>query len=145
MGNPESTGGFKVTRRTADLDFAADSPWHGVEAKVVISVPFETLFWYQRNSESKEADVSADAIAQWGDKFLLEWNVLDPEGSPYPPTGEAAQAVADHGLVSSLMMGWMEAVMHPPAPLSSTSENTSQSAAPSMETLAAASSPRGNS
>ena len=110
--------GFRVTRRTALIDFAEDSPWHGVEARVITTVPFETLFWFQRNAESKDAETSAEALMRFGDNYLSEWNVCDPDGNPYPPTGTGVSAVEDSGLIGSIMMGWIEAVAHPPANLS---------------------------
>ena len=110
--------GFRVTRRTALIDFAEESPWHGVEARVVTTVPFETLFWFQRNAENTDAETSAMALIEFGDNYLSEWNVCDPDGKPYPTTGVGVATVEDSGLIGAIMMGWIEAVAHPPANLS---------------------------
>ncbi len=126
--NSRKQEGFKVARRTALVDFAEGSPWHGVEATVIISVPFETLFWYQRNAQNNDAATSAEALKRFGDDYLSEWNVLDENGEPYPATGEGVSAVQDYGLITSLMQGWMEAVVHPPVNLSARYD-----ASPSLE------------
>lgn len=109
--------GFRVTRRTALIDFAEESPWHGVEARVITSVPFETLFWFQRNADNTDAETSASALTEFGDNYLSEWNVCDPDGKPYPSTGAGVATVEDSGLIGAIMMGWIEAVAHPPANL----------------------------
>ena len=110
--------GFRVTRRTAIVDFAKESPWHGVEATVNISVPFETLFWFQRNAENSDVETSSEALRRFGDDYLVSWNVLDPDGNPYPATGEGICSVQDSGLVTSVMLGWIEAVIQPAPNLS---------------------------
>ena len=110
--------GFRVTRRTAIVDFAEESPWHGVEATVNTSVPFETLFWFQRNAENNNVETSAEALMRFGNDYLLSWNLLDPDGNPYPTTGEGVCSVEDSGLVTSIMLGWIEAVIQPTPNLS---------------------------
>ncbi len=110
--------GFRVEQRTAIIDFAEESTWHGVEAKVATSVPFKTLFWFQRNAENTDAETTIEALRKFGDDFLIEWNVLDPTGKPYPASGEGIEQVEDSSLVQALMGGWIDAVVHPPAPLS---------------------------
>jgi hypothetical protein len=120
--------GFRVEPRVAILDFADDSPYHGVEAKVRTSVAFETLFWFQRNAENTDAETSAEALNRFGDEFLISWNLLDDDGKPYPPTGPGVCSVIDSGLVTALMGGWIEAVVEPPAPLSGPSKNGHSSA-----------------
>ena len=136
--------GFRVTRRTATIDFAEDSPWHGVEASVVISVPFETLFWFQRNASSDDPESSLTAIKRFGDDYLMEWNVQDEEGNPYPATGDGLSSVDDTGLVTSLMSGWIEAVVTPPDPLSVRSGNTDSSAEALIAALEKQSTPLGS-
>jgi hypothetical protein len=110
--------GFRVEQRTAIIDFAEESQWHGVEATVIISVPFKTLFWFQRNAENTDAETTVAALRKFGDDFLVKWNVLDPDGKPYPTTGTGVEQVEDSSLVQALMGGWIEAVVHPPGPLS---------------------------
>ena len=110
--------GFRVEQRMATIDFAEESPWHGVEARVVTSVPFKTLFWFQRNAENTDAETTVAALRKFGDDFLIEWNVLDPAGNPYPASGEGVTQVDDSSLVQALMGGWIDAVVHPPANLS---------------------------
>ena len=119
--------GFKVEQRTAIIDFAEDSHWHGVEAKVRTSVPFKTLFWYQSNAENTDAETTVEALRKFGDDFLIEWNVLDPDGNPYPATGDGVTQVEDSSLITALMGGWIEAVVHPPAPLSAQYRSGAQS------------------
>ena len=119
--------GFRVEQRTAAIDFAEESPWHGVEARVVTSVPFKTLFWFQRNAESTDAETTVEALRKFGDDFLLEWNVLDPAGDPYPASGDGVTQVEDSSLVQALMGGWIDAVVHPPGPLSAQYRSTQQS------------------
>ena len=55
--------GFTVERRTASLDFAEGSPYHGVEATVSISMPFKTLFWFQENAGSEDGAKTQEALA----------------------------------------------------------------------------------
>ena len=133
--------GFIVAKKTAMVDFSEDSEWHGVEAKVIISVPFETLFWFQRNASSTEADASNEALQRFGDDFLLEWNVCDSDGNPYPATAEGVVNVADSALVTNLMMGWIEAVVKPPENLSKPSDLTGMSEELLTQELATASAP----
>ena len=136
--------GYRVQRRTAIIDFAEDSPWHGVEAIVVISVPFETLFWFQRNASSEDPESSLTAIKRFGDDYLLEWNLQDSEGTPYASTGDGLSQVEATGLVTSLMSGWIEAVVTPPDPLSDRSGNIQQSAEDLIAVLEEQSMPLGN-
>ena len=119
--------GFRVEQRTATIDFAEESPWHGVEARVVTSVPFKTLFWFQRNAENTDAETTVEALRKFGDDFLIEWNVLDPTGDPYPANGDGVTQVDDSSLVQALMGGWIDAVVHPPAPLSAQYRSTQPS------------------
>ena len=106
-------GKFKLAKKTAIIDFAEDSPWHGVEAKVSLSVPFKTLFWFQGDTDKSQVEHSGEAIVRFGDDFLLEWNVEDDEGKPCPPTGEGLLNIDDTGLVTSLMAAWVAAVIKP--------------------------------
>lgn len=136
--------GYKVQRRTAIIDFSDESPWYGVEATVIISVPFETLFWFQRNASSDDPDSSLTAIKRFGDDYLIDWNLEDSTGTPYPATGDGLSLVEDTGLVTSLMSGWIEAVVTPPDPLSDRSANIPQSAEDLIAVLEEQSMPLGN-
>ena len=60
--------GFRVTKRTVVLDFDAESEYYGLEAKVLASVPFDTLFWFQRISENSD---TIEALRKFGDDFLM--------------------------------------------------------------------------
>jgi hypothetical protein len=141
----ESTQGFRVEQRTAAIDFAEDSPWHGATARVVISVPFKILLWYQRNAESKDVEMSSESLHQWGDKYLLEWNLLDDTGEPIPATGQGAEETDDSDIVTAMMLAWMEAVVHPAGPLSAQYNSGATSEAESMVELASASTAQPNS
>ena len=110
--------GFRVEQRTATIDFAEESPWHGVEAKVITSVPFKTLFWFQRNAANTDAETTVEALRKFGDDFLMEWNVQDPAGNPYSASGDGISQVEDSSLIQVLMGAWIEAVVHPPGNLS---------------------------
>ena len=136
--------GFTVERRTASLDFAEGSPYHGVEATVSISMPFKTLFWFQENAGSEDGAKTQEALARFGDDFLLEWNLLDPEGNPYEASAEGAQAVEDSGLVLALMSAWIEAVATPSDPLSATSASMPGSVDNTTNPLAELSTPLGS-
>jgi hypothetical protein len=136
--------GFKVEKRTALIDFAEDSPWHGVEARVIASIPFETLFWFQQNAENAKAEMTAKAIRFFGDEFLIEWNVCDEDGKPYPATADGVTAVVDYDLITSLMAAWIEAVTNPPSNSSAMSNGSASLEEESMETLATVSTPLGN-
>ena len=128
--------GFRVEKRTADIDFAEDSPWHGVEATVITSIPFETLFWFQRNAENPTSETTAEAVKLFGDSYLVEWNVCDEEGNTYPATGEGLSKIPDYDLVTSLMGGWIEAVTNPPSQSSATLNGSASLEEESMEVLA---------
>jgi hypothetical protein len=136
--------GFRVEQRTATIDFAEESPWHGVEAKVITSVPFETLFWFQRNAENTDAETTVEALRKFGDLYLMEWNVLDPAGNPYPASGDGVTQVGDSTLIQSLMVGWIDAVVHPPAPLSARYTSSQQSEDSLIAQLANSSQSLGN-
>ena len=62
---------FKVEKRTALLDFAEGSTWHGVEARVAISVPFKELFWFQKNAQDINPENSTQAVFKFGETFLM--------------------------------------------------------------------------
>ena len=120
-------GGFKVARKTAVIDFAEDSPYYGVEATVITSVPFESLFWFQKNANSDDVETTLEVLKQFGENFLVEWNLEDYEGNPCPPTGDGIVRLEDFGLATNILVGWIEAVVTPPDPLSEKSLNSKQS------------------
>ena len=136
--------GFRVERRTATLDFAEDSPYHGVEATVSISMPFGTLFWFQENAGSENTSSSFEALSRFGDDFLLSWNLCDPEGNPYEASGTGVKAVEDSTLILALMTAWIEAVATPSDPLSATSASGPSLEDSTMNPLAELSTPLGN-
>ena len=136
--------GFTVARRTASLNFAEGSEYYGVEATVSISMPFKTLFWFQENAGSGDASSTAEALARFGDDFLVEWNVLDPDGNPYEASAEGVGLVEDSGLVLALMTAWIEAVASPATPLSQQSASMPSSEDSSMNPLAELSTPLGS-
>ena len=57
----------------------------------------------------------------------MEWNLEDYEGNPCPPTGEGIVRLEDFGLATNILVGWIEAVVTPPDPLSEKSLNSKQS------------------
>jgi len=131
--------GFKVEKRKADIVFAEDSPWHGVEAEVITSIPFKTLLWFQKNAEDASAENTHEAIRVFADQFLVSWNVIDDDGKPYPASAEGVEQVPDYDLVTSLLTGWIEAVTNPPMKSSAQSNGSGSLAEESMELLASAS------
>jgi len=137
-------GGFRVEKRTALVEFAEDSPWYGVEARVITSIPFETLFGFQQNAENSTAETTRQSVRLFGERFLIEWNLLDEDGKPYPATGAGIMSVPDHDLVTALMAGWIEAVTNPPSGSSAMSNGSASLEEESMELLASASRSLGN-
>jgi len=127
---------FKLAKKTALIDFAEDSPWHGVEAKVSLSVPFKTLFWFQKNATAADTASTAEALYHFGEQFLIEWNVEDEDGNPCAATGDGILDLDDTGLVTSLMSAWVEAVVQPSENLGSGSKGTATSEKQSMDKLA---------
>jgi hypothetical protein len=81
MMNSRKQEGFKVARRTAKIDFAEGSPWHGVEATVIISVPFETLFWYQKNAEHSDATTRIMMLAQAQSHYGVSGTISSQNGT----------------------------------------------------------------
>ena len=136
--------GFRVERRTATLDFAEDSPYHGVEATVSISMPFKTLFWFQENAGNEDSRSSAEALSRFGEDFLIAWNVCDPNGNPYEASSEGVGLVEDSGLVLALMAAWIGAVANPSDPLSATSASGPSLEDSTMNPLAELSTPLGS-
>ena len=136
--------GFRVAKRTALIDFTEDSPWYGVEAKVIISIPFDTLFWFQKNASASSTEATAEAIRYFGDTLLIEWNVCDEDGNPYPTTGDGVLGIPNYDLVTSLMGGWIEAVTNPPPSSSAKLNGSALLEEPLMEKLAKSSVPLGN-
>lgn len=128
--------GFRVTKRTVVLDFDAESEYYGLEATVLASVPFETLFWFQRINENSD---TIEALKKFGDDFLMEWNALDDNGKPYPATGDGVLSVPDFNLVNTLMQGWIEAVTNPPTKSSDKSGDSVMSGEQLTEELATSS------
>ena len=136
---------YKVEKRTAIIDFAEDSPWHGGETTVAISVPFKTLFWFQKAVQDTESsETNQEALRKFGDEFLISWNVTDSDGNEYPATGEGLIAVEDSTLVTALMEAWVQAVVSPSENLSSKSASSGMSEKQSMEQLASISEPQLN-
>lgn len=143
MGTGGKQSGFKVGGRTAVVEFEEGSPWHGVEATVRISLPFEALFWFQEHADERADPATVKEMLQkFGDDYLVSWNLEDDAGKPYPATGEGALQVADQGVVTALMMGWIEAVAHPAAPLSVPSDGIDTSVEEPLAELANASAPQ---
>ena len=135
--------GFRVAERLATIDFAEDSPFYGVEARVKISIPFRTLFWFQRNASNTDGSAE-EALSFFADDYLISWNLEDENGNPYPASAEGIKSVPDAALVTALMEGWIEAVTQVPDPLSKASANGHTSAEPMMQQLAASSTNLGN-
>ena len=135
--------GYKVSRRTAIIDFEPGSPWYGVEAEVVTSIPFKTLLWLQSAAASGEPDQMIETYKVFARDFLVDWNVQDENGQPYPATDDGVMSV-DSDLVNTIVTGWIEAVTTPPTKSSDGLNDGALSGEGLMETLASTSTSLGN-
>ena len=131
--------GFRVTKRTAIIDFAEGHDYHGLEVRVVISIPFETLFWFQSASSSAAEEFTKEAVFKLGEEYVLDWNMEDEEGRPIPVSGASLLNLGDFALVTALLEKWIQAVAEPSAPLSETSNDSGTLEEPMMNELASAS------
>jgi len=131
--------GFKVTKRTATIDFAEGHDYHGLEVEVIISIPFSTLFWFQQSADYENStEFTKEALHRFGDEFITSWNLEDDAGNPLPVSGDTLLGIGDYSLVTSLLEAWIQAVAEPSAPLSETS-NDGDTSEEHMTNLATAS------
>lgn len=135
--------GFKVSKRTAIVDFEPESQWHGVEAEVYTSIPFKTLLWFQTAAISEDQQQLIETYKVFARDFLISWNIEDENGEPYPASVDGIMSV-DSDLVNTIVMGWIEAVANPPQKSSDGLKDGEPLGEQLMETLASTSTSLGN-
>lgn len=128
--------GYKVVRRTADINFASDHPFHGAEVKCRFDVDFDTFFEYQNLAESKDEGSLKRVLEQFGDNIIQSWNLEDEEGRALPVSGKSflRQPIP---LSTAILEAWLEKMVELPAPLVSGSRNGGTSPARSTRRAAA--------
>ena len=129
--------GFRVSKRTKIVEFEPDSEWHGIEAEVRISVPFKTLIWMQGITTEGDQAKIIDTYKMFADDFLIEWNIQDEDGEPYPATADGIMLV-DSDLVNAIVEKWVEAGVNVPTKSSDELKDGGLSGEELMETLASA-------
>lgn len=79
---------FVLSRRDAILTFPEGHEFEGVEIKAKLDVSLRTFLDLQKLDADSTAEETADVFMKFGDKIIQEWNILDEDRSPVPPTGE---------------------------------------------------------
>jgi hypothetical protein len=135
--------GFRVSKRTKIVEFEPDSEWHGIEVEVRISVPFKTLIWMQGVTTGGDQSAIIDTYKMFAEDFLIEWNIQDEDGVPYPATADGIMLV-DSDLVNAIVEKWVEAVVNVPTKSSDGLKGGGLSGEELMGTLASSSVSLGN-
>lgn len=128
---------FKVgAANTVVLDFEYDGGSVRVQCSGDVSI--RTLLRFKRLASSDDEEAER-LLREFGDTYILDWNLDGADDKPLPTTGEAFM-----GLPLSLMLGiigrWADGLTVAPAPLEDASSSTGE-ALPArpipMETLSA--------
>lgn len=121
--------GFIVPSREARIKFSDGSGFDGAIVMCAFDVSFDTLFKYQRMQGRKDPDAVRTVLTDFGDEILISWNLRDKKSKEaVPATGEGllSQPVA---FGTALIEAWTDAMVQPPAPLGSASNDGNTSAA----------------
>ena len=118
--------GYRIQRTTAKLRLHDE--FEGAWVRVTLGVPMG-IMWALRDMARRPTEEQSDEefSSFFAEHFLMEWNIRNEEGSPLPAdlTG-LSQLPAD--LMKAIISATLEAVVTPPAPLSSPSTNGKPSA-----------------
>lgn len=92
-----------MTVRKAPINKATvqlTGPWEGWEFTARTNPPIGVLKWFS----SGDLELIIKGIA----RIMLEWNFVDENGEPYPPTPDAMDSNMDGELLSAVANAYLE-------------------------------------
>lgn len=90
------------------LDFE-EGPWVGARVRVRLAVPIATYFGIMEGLEARSTRVFRAALRTWATEALIEWNLVDPSGEPYPATPDGLERMPLQA-AAKIVRAWLNAV-----------------------------------
>lgn len=103
---------FKFPARDALIEFDEEHPFHGIQVRVKLDVPYR--FFIELRQLASEADKEAEANEKWAEEVLMEWNYSE-DGEKIIPVSEWQKAPAS--LLSEMVVRWLVEAQNISAPL----------------------------
>ena len=114
----QAVKGYRIPKRTARIVFDGGE-YEGAEVRTQLDVPIGLFLEIQ---EMASSDQSLRVFERFGERALIDWNLLDDDGKAIPANGKGMLAIPI-GLGNIIIEQWVEAVANPPAPLPRSSGN----------------------
>jgi len=101
--------GFKVSKTLVVVDFPPESPYHGAEVKMALTIK-NILDMKELMDEEGNVDVSnTDSVITLLMSFIQEWNLEDEAGNPLPITADAFREHVDIPFMAAMFLGFAKA------------------------------------
>lgn len=107
--------GFRVPVKTLNLTFS-DEDYAGAEVKVKMGVTLRKVMEMSQSVDSDDPAQVVQSIKEFGDDFLISWNLEDDNDNPIPPNGESMIDL-DSMFAFAMIKTWVEQVTGVNAPL----------------------------
>ena len=111
VATQKAVKGFRIPKRTARLQFEDD--YDGAEVVVRLDVPVGTFLSIQDLIASER---QLEVFHLFGESILIEWNLQDDDGKPYPCTGDGMNQIPID-LANIILQQWVEVTTQPSDPL----------------------------
>lgn len=105
---------YALKRRNATITFEG-TDYDGLEMRCKFDVGMNVYLDYQRVIASKDVAEIASTIRDFGDKWLIEWN-LEEDGAPVPATGEGMLTIPIPD-ATTIVAKWLGEMATPSVPL----------------------------
>lgn len=123
--------GFRVTKRTAVLEFPEDSDFYGAEIRCRLDITTEAFFELDRLKAEADGEDDGARVRRmfefFVDNIALDWNLEDEDGVAIPLTAEAFLKELPPALALRIIPLWKDAAMGREDPLDEASSSTESS------------------
>jgi len=103
--------GFREPEQFAII--RGEDDYAGLEVRVRLNISLGFVFGIQRRMVSEIQGEPEEAMREFGDAVLMEWNVEGRDGQPLPANGEGVLQ-GSVILLTTIIGAWVEAVKNPP-------------------------------